>query len=383
MGVRATLIELFKRYTRNDNSEKKIYKNGDNNLYPNEIERIINNSPTAKRCALLMSKYITGEGLVNPLENINVNTKKNYKLSDIIGKIALSIAYQYGAFIHVGYGITENGELSVKSLDVLDYLKCRISKEDDQENKGKIYYKDYEDRYLSYNDSNEKWFYPYNSDRKIVSKQIEKDFNDSQKNVRNKKPFNLSEAIQTYRGQVYYLNLSPYIYALSPVDSVYNDADSEFRISLYTNTQTRTGFVGKTIFITNGLDEEKNKNIKKDISEFMGAENSGNVWHLDVETTEDINNVLKVDQLKAQYDDKLFSETITRIRKNILGAFNNVPEALIFSGEGALFSTSGETYGQMKRFYSEQTAEERRKIEETIQMFGFPCEIKKIGTDDL
>lgn len=380
MGNKATLIEIFKRYIKLDNSEKKIYTNGKDNLYPNSIERVINNSPSAKRCALIMAKYIAGLGLTNPESNVIINAKKNYKITDIISKIALNFSYQYGAFIHIGYGLDETGIIP-KNLDVLDYLKCRISKEDDGENKGKIYYKDYENNSVSYFGStkDECWFYPYNRNQNVIIEQIKNDFELAQKKVKNKKNFSLEEAIKTFRGQVYYLNLSPYIYALSPADSVFNDADTESRISIYMNTQVRLGFMGKTMIITKGLDSEMASQINKDFGVFIGAENSGSIYHLAFDSIEDINNVIKIEQLKPAIDDDLFTKTTNRLRTNILGAFNNIPEALVFSSEGALFGTSGDTYREMKKFYSEQTSEERKKIEEMLEMLGYPCQIDPIA----
>lgn len=380
MGNKATLIEIFKRYIKLDNSEKKIYTNGKDNLYPNSIERVINNSPSAKRCALIMAKYIAGLGLTNPESNVIINAKKNYKITDIISKIALNFSYQYGAFIHIGYGLDETGIIP-KNLDVLDYLKCRISKEDDGENKGKIYYKDYENNSVSYFGStkDECWFYPYNRNQNVIIEQIKNDFELAQKKVKNKKNFSLEEAIKTFRGQVYYLNLSPYIYALSPADSVFNDADTESRISIYMNTQVRLGFMGKTMIITKGLDSEMASQINKDFGVFIGAENSGSIYHLAFDSIEDINNVIKIEQLKPAIDDDLFTKTTKRLRTNILGAFNNIPEALVFSSEGALFGTSGDTYREMKKFYSEQTSEERKKIEEMLEMLGYPCQIDPIA----
>lgn len=380
MGNKATLIEIFKRYIKLDNSEKKIYTNGKDNLYPNSIERVINNSPSAKRCALMMAKYIAGLGLTNTESNVIINAKKNYKITDIISKIALNFSYQYGAFIHIGYGLDETGIIP-KNLDVLDYLKCRISKEDDGENKGKIYYKDYENNSVSYFGStkDECWFYPYNRNQNVIIEQIKNDFELAQKKVKNKKNFSLEEAIKTFRGQVYYLNLSPYIYALSPVDSVFNDADTESRISIYMNTQVRLGFMGKTMIITKGLDSETVSKINKDFGVFIGAENSGSIYHLAFDSIEDINNAIRIEQLKPAIDDDLFTKTTKRLRTNILGAFNNIPEALVFSGEGALFGTSGDTYREMKKFYSEQTSEERKKIEEMLEMLGYPCQIEPIA----
>ena len=44
-----------------------------------------------------------------------------------------------GSYIHVGYGISDNGNLKPMVLDVLDYPKCRKQKEDDDKN-DKIFY---------------------------------------------------------------------------------------------------------------------------------------------------------------------------------------------------------------------------------------------------
>jgi len=85
-----------------------------------------------------------------------------------------------------------------------------------------------------------------------------------------------------------------------------------------------------------------------------------------------------IEQLQPQFDDKLFEVTDKRLRRNILGAFNNVPEALVSASDGALFGTNAETYKEMKLFYSEQTEEEREKLQETLSYLGFPCIIEPI-----
>ena len=45
--IRATLVELYNRVIEPDKKNKNIYSNGIDNLYPYEIERVVNNSPTA------------------------------------------------------------------------------------------------------------------------------------------------------------------------------------------------------------------------------------------------------------------------------------------------------------------------------------------------
>ena len=62
--IRATLVELYSRVIKVDKNDKNIYLNGENNLYPYEIERAINNSPTATRATDIMQRFISGEGVV-------------------------------------------------------------------------------------------------------------------------------------------------------------------------------------------------------------------------------------------------------------------------------------------------------------------------------
>lgn len=360
--VRATLIELFSRIIP-INKQTKVYSNDADNLYPNRIERIINNSPTAFRCANLMSKYITGIGLQNDVE---ANKKKNYKLSKIVEISSNSIAYHYGCYFHVTHSI----DFKINKIDILEYTKCRTLKEDSDKNKGKIIYKDYED--TTNNSIKEQWFYPYNPDKEVILSQMKAD---------SPKAESIEDLIKGYRGQVFYLNLTPqYQYALSLVDSVYNDADSEYRFSLHTNNQMRNGFLGKTVAISQGIDEETDNKINKQLKSFMGAENIASVWHLSIsaDANVDLDKALVFKKIESDFDDKTGESSSKRLRQNILGAFNNVPEELILSSNG-LFGGTSDKYSELKEFYSEQTKSERKAIEDTLQMFGFDCKIIPIS----
>lgn len=367
--IRASLVELYTRVIKVDERNNKIYLNGEDNLYPYEIERFLNNSPTATRATDIMQRFISGQGVESDMV---VNIKKNYLLSDIVDMVSEDISEQNGSFIWVGYGFDENINPISNKLDMLDYSNCRISKEDDNEYKGKIYYKDWQKRtmYANRNDDSSTWYYPYNPNPEVIIEQMKAD---ARKGT-GREDVTIEELVRHYRGQVFYLNMTrKYKYALSKFDSVVNDADSEFRFSLYVNREMRTGFLGKVIAILKGEDE--NDTVKKDLATLLGAENVGSMLLLNAESNDNINEILKIDQLKAQIDDKMFVEQDKRIRRNILGAANNLPEPLIYAGEGALFGTSGDTYREMKLFYQEQTQRERKTIERTLTMLGFPTEI--------
>ena len=374
---RAKNTELFSREIKSDsNSSDKIYSRDVDNLYPLRIEKVINNSPTGRRCANLMAKYITGKGNIT-----NYPVSKGIFINDILRKAGRSIAYQYGVYFRLKYVLDAeksqaDGTPAFKpgAVEVLDYVVMAKSKEDDADFPGKLYaLKDNDGGGLSNKEEDMKWFYPYNRDNKVIKAQM---LNDCKEKEIDNPTF--EQMLHNYRGQVYYMNLTPeYIYALPLADSVYNDMDTEFRISNYNNTQTRKGFLGKTVIVKYEEDEESEEEFDKEVADFLGSENSSSVFTVSVpqNVDKDLDKAFVVQQLKPQFDDKLFESTIKNLRQNIMGAFNNAPEPLIFSGSGSLFGTNAETYKEMKLFYWEQNEDERSMLEQTLRMFGYEVDI--------
>ena len=376
-NFRAKNTELFSREIKSDsNSSDKIYSRDVDNLYPLRIEKVINNSPTGRRCANLMAKYITGKGNIT-----NYPVSKGIFINDILRKAGRSIAYQYGVYFRLKYVLDAeksqaDGTPAFKpgAVEVLDYVVMAKSKEDDADFPGKLYaLKDNDGGGLSNKEEDMKWFYPYNRDNKVIKAQM---LNDCKEKEIDNPTF--EQMLHNYRGQVYYMNLTPeYIYALPLADSVYNDMDTEFRISNYNNTQTRKGFLGKTVIVKYEEDEESEEEFDKEVADFLGSENSSSVFTVSVpqNVDKDLDKAFVVQQLKPQFDDKLFESTIKNLRQNIMGAFNNAPEPLIFSGSGSLFGTNAETYKEMKLFYWEQNEDERSMLEQTLRMFGYEVDI--------
>ena len=94
------------------------------------------------------------------------------------------------------------------------------------------------------------------------------------------------------------------------------------------------------------------------------------MYHLNVEQASDLSQVLRVEQVKSQFDYQQFEQALKTIRRNILGAANNLPEGLAFQIK-ALYLLEVESYKQMKQFYWEQNSWEREKIETTFWKLGF------------
>lgn len=372
-SLRATNIELQSRDISVSKDDKKIYSRDYDNLGPLRQEKVINNSHTGKRCANMMSKFIAGKGVSKELD-FEVN-KKEETVSDLIDYASSDIAYHYGAFFHQTYNFDlENSISEIKfkraSTSVLDYVPVAKSKEDDNDYPGKLYFLDQKegsDEFLPV-DENTTWYYPYNTNPKVIISQMRNDC----KLAGIDNPSN-NELIKNYRGQVLYLNLTPkYHYAQPLCDDAYDDMDTEYRISRYTNNQSRNGWLGKTVITRFDDDEEEDERSEDSFDQViknnMGADNAENVLVITVPSnaTDDVKKAFNVEQVKAQFDDKLFEKTTQNIRRNIMGAFNNVPEILVSAGDGALFGPNSETYKEAKKFYWEQNEKERSKLEKTL-----------------
>ena len=259
----------------------------------------------------------------------------------------------------------------------MDYTKCRKSKDDNNDNPGTIIYKNFENTKKGYfsadSEDKEKWYYPFSNNQEIIKQQIRRD---NKASLSKNPDLSLGEMLGNYRGQVYYLNLTPkYRYAISHFNSVYNDCDTEYRMGLYSNSVSRGGFLGKVAILTSGLDEETSQDIKNDVKNWLGAENASTAYFLEIEDTESLDNNFKIMSVPSQYDETQFRDTKENTRINILGACNNIPSALVSAKDSNLFGNSGELIVQMKSFYNEQTNYERSRIEETYKLFGIETKI--------
>ena len=85
---------------------------------------------------------------------------------------------------------------------------------------------------------------------------------------------------------------------------------------------------------------------------------------------DDADKLMKVENIKSNYDDGKFEKTEKRVYRNILGAFAGMPKQLFDAGESALFGTSAEAYKEYKNYYNEQTEDYRDLIEQSFEMIG-------------
>lgn len=359
--MKVKVLEILKRAVAWD-KKLEIYQNGEDNLYPERIDRVINNSVTAKMASEMMVQYVLGKGF-GEADNFKIN--KTQKLIDFAIDLTDSLVKQRGIAIHFDYNLN----FEAINPKIIDFTKIRLGLKDSTEYNGKILFKN------NWSDNKEKAvvFDVYNPD--IVQVQIEK-----------------AGSIEKYKGQILYINLdNKYYYPLSRVDAVLNDCDSESQAAIYKNMLLRKGFFGKQIIMTPPLisnDEPEmvlndlgqlvhNREfsrrqaeadqVKKTIESFMGSENTGGA--LMIESPDFINGIdtiFKVQTINSEVNDKMFEYTENSVTKNILMAFNNLPISLVKSPDSAMFGNSGESLKEAKKMYWENTSKERNKVETII-----------------
>ena len=369
-SIKTALLEIVKKVIKWD-KKLEIYTNGDDNAYPERMERYKNNSITAKMASEIMVQYLIGKGF-GELDNIKIG---GVKLIDLADDIARDLVDNRGVFIHVNY----DANFEVAEWSVLPFNNCRIGKKDSSEYNGKI---------LVCNDWNDtkknvpRTINVFNPAKEIVMYQVGVTDKDTDVTIIDK--------LAKYQGQILYVNMySQYYYPLSRIDAVSLDCRSEYLAGVYKNEILERGFFGKTLVVTRPLvdnqlildaqltqdanllrqmrdAESERENFKKTIQEFVGAGGSGGVLHMEVDFKgESLDDAILFKNIESNINDKLFQFTEDSVMAKILMAYNNLPITLVKASEG-LFSNSGDALRVAKETYWENTTKDRNKLETIV-----------------
>jgi hypothetical protein len=357
--MKTLLIDVWKRLTP-WNKSADVYANDTDNAYPERMDRLINNSVTAKSAASIMVQYLIGKGYGEENNALTINRDKNLKLIDFADDVADDLVKQRGAFIHINW----NALYQVSDFSVLPFEWCRIGKKDSNDYAGKIAICK---EWLKPKRSDIQLIDVYNPRKNVIDAQVEK-----------------AGGWENYKGQVLFINMdTKLLYPLSRIDSVADDCDSEAQAAVYKNRLLRKGFFGNTLVVTRplvaeGLEsgsrslheaESEREQFQQAIKDSLGAENTSGVLCLEMDFAgEKLEDAILIKQIESRIDDKLFSYTETSVRENILVAFNNLPAGLIKNSEASLFGNSGEAIREMKRTYWENTTKERNLLTSVLNL---------------
>jgi len=367
------LIEIYKKLVAWD-KKLEIYTNGQDNSYPERMERFRNNSITATMASNTMIQFLLGKGF-GEADNLKIG---KIKLIDLADDIARDIVDNRGVFIHVNY----DANYDISDFKVLPFEQCRVGEKDSKEYNGKILiYKDWSGKV----DKNKtQVLNVYNNNKEVVKYQVEK-----------------VKGIENYKGQVFFYNMdNKYYYPLARIDAVSFECDNEYQAGLYKNELLRRGFFGKTLVVTRPLidagfieqtlasgdaaqiavlrnQESEREAFKQGLKKFIGVGEIGGVMHLEVDFAgEKLDDAIMFKNIESNINPDLFKFTEDSAVSKILMAFNNLPVSLVKS-DSSLFGMGGDSLRVAKETYWENTWKERNLLETILNDL-----LKNMGNPD-
>lgn len=360
--ITTTINAIYKKLVKWD-KKLEIHLNGEDNAYPERVERFRNNSVTAKMASTIMAQYLIGKGF-GEADNIKIG---KLKLIDIAEDIARDITTPKGVFIHVNF----DGNLDVSDFNVIPFGHCRLGEKDSKDYNGKILVcKDWS---AKYDKKNVKVLNVFNPDKKILQYQIEK-----------------AGGIDKFQGQIFYYNMDrEYYYPLSRIDPVIHDCNSEYNASVYKDNILENGFIQSTFFITRPLidndfiedvrsrndpvmfetlrkQESEKEAFKENGKKMLGAKGIGGFMHVEVDFAgEKLSDAFDIKTVKSDINPELFKFVEESATTKILMAYNNLPSVLV-RADNSMFSAGGDSLKVAKETYWENTSKERNIVETII-----------------
>jgi hypothetical protein len=340
---------------------KGIMKFGEDNDYPQIIERLIGGSITATCAKNIYASFLTGLGFENQTINEIVIGKdirgKKITILSLLKQVAQSIAYNNGVYLLCN----ENLDRKIGDVKIIPFKYCRFSKPDDMGFSAKIgVYENWDkESGVKFEDKKIKWYHTFNLEEKVFTAQVAEALNGEELT---------QESIKKFKGQIYFEFLdNTYLYPLSPIDEIYLDCDTENQISIFKNNTTRNGMLKKTVLrVAEPKNKEDQEELEKNITKFLGTDGPSTLILTDEvdPATGEIKKVgaFAIDTIESNIDDKIFEGWQKELINNIRKAFKNLPAILIDYEESKLGTTSGEAIIQATNFYNAMTSSDRSTV---------------------
>ena len=350
------IIKPDKTIKKVDEGVNGLMSFGENNDYPQLMEKIINSSVTAKTSANVYAKFLAGAGFEADINKIKVGTDsrgKKITIQSLLREFTKSLSRNNGSYIQCNF----TNEQKIKNTHLKPFKNCRFAIPDDTGYSAKILvYDNWEkDRDKKSKKKDIKNFNVFNLDENVFIAQIKE-----------------AKGIENYKGQIFFLFTdNEYFYPLSNYDEVYLDCDSEAQQALYKNRQYRNGFFKKTVMrVQEAKTEEDAKKLADSARASLGPDGDG-FWIIEDEVDENgefsENTGFKIDQLDSNIQDDLFKDWPKELANNIRKAAKGIPAVLIDYEDNKLSGTSGESIIQATNFYNAITQDDRTEVEEAFE----------------
>jgi len=319
----------------------EVFNFGKDNAFPSLFNELGKLSVTSKTCIDKVAKAIYGGGL-NVSQKFKVNSKQT--LNQAWRFASRQFARQNNVYLHVTYDLN----FKPKSFTVIPVTHVRKGKADD---------KGYSGKYLVYDN----WDKVKSSKIMSESFNVIDTFNPREDIVRGQ----IEEAgsITEYKGQILHINKEEdSVYGYSDLYPVLNDALNEVDGSVFKRKGSKSGYLNtKVMIVPKFADEDDKKAFKKELNNFKGAENAGDVVLLEADDdVEDVKKSLQVSDLTTPFNDKIFEYSEKTAEASICKAFG-IPIIMVRPSEGVFGNNGTALYEARKQVYQDRE-EEREQL---------------------
>lgn len=335
---------LVKRLPIRTRNVDRVQSFDTDNLYPQRALETMYRSYTLSGIIPKKAGFLNGEGFeqseLNDLivcgEGLEAITAR-----ELLDHTALSKSLSKGYAWHINYNLN----YTISSIKPIPFEYCRLGIADYDGKVEKIAYcTNWERDYAKEEKQREIIFYDkFNPDPEYLAEEF------------------AEYGVDGYKGQIMYWTPERNKYPLCSFDSVFELAQNQYEIMLYSLNQSANGFSAGHIFVYPGtfLNDPEREAYKKRLLSHKGGLGAGSIMIIESGTKD-----IKVGDLLAKTDlqnnDTMFQNTLNWIEKSILQNYGMPYEIIGRQSEGAMFSR--QQIEDAYTYYNSVTRDERVEI---------------------
>ena len=324
---------------------------GTDNLYPQNLKKIVQASGTATLCLNRYAKFIEGYGFGGELRTLVVNDD-GATADDILHDVAGDVAEFGGFALHVNYNLL--GE--VTSIHHIPFEHCRLEEEDDAEYISHIKVtkwwngKRKSGRTTAVQEDDVESFPVFNPDPNVVLSQIA-----------------AVGGIDNYHGQVLWASVDGVGTYPTPIyDAAITEISTDEGLGNVKYRSVRSNFLVACMLVTKkGLPytDERGRQIERsmidgdDLKEFQGDENTSKIMLVELEDDEEEPRIV---EFPVKNFDKEFEVTDKSVVERIYAQFH---QELFYAIRMGKLGFSGDVMRDAYEYYAGEVTNEQRFIE--------------------
>ena len=328
---------------------------GDDNLYPQNLQRITSASGTATTCLGRYAKFIEGGGMA---EGGDTDINRHSNVDDLLHDIANDVASFGGFALHVNYNVL--GE--VTEVQHIPFESCRLSEPDGNGHVSHILVhpdwsgnKTRSGQKVRVNEKTVERFPVFNPNRSVVISQISK-----------------VGGIDKYRGQIAWFSMAGrWVYPTPIYDAAITEISTDEGLGNIKYRNARNNFLTSCMLVTKKsvpkIDPDTGREIEtqmisdEDLRQFQGDENTSKMLVVELENDEDKPEVVP---FPVKNYDKDFSVTDASVVERIYAQFHQELFHAIRIGK---LGFSGDVMRDAYDYYAGEVTNEQRFIQRGLK----------------